>query len=157
MVERSVKVWSIEVPVPAAVAFSYLADVNRHAEWSPKPYWIDPPPELPLAVGSTFTSHGQIPGDTDHTNEVEILELDPPHTLVLASTERGERYVHRFDVTGTAAGCVITRTVDSPKPTGVLRLLFPVLFALLINPEVSKGMEMLRSKLSEQHDVETPE
>jgi hypothetical protein len=71
MAERSVKAWSIEVPVSAEVAFAYLADVNRHAEWSPKPYWIDPPPELPLVVGSTFTSHGHIPGDKNHTNEVE--------------------------------------------------------------------------------------
>ena len=114
---------------------------------------IDPPPGLPLAVGSTFTSHGHIPGDKDHTNEVEV-ELDPPHTLVLASTERGERYVHRFDVAGTTTGCVITRTVGSPRPTGVLPLLFPLLFALLINPEVSKGMDMLRSKLSETPNVQ---
>jgi uncharacterized protein YndB with AHSA1/START domain len=152
MAERSVKAWSIEVPVSAEVAFAYLADVNRHAEWSPKPYWIDPPPELPLVVGSTFTSHGHIPGDKNHTNEVEVVEFDPPHTLVLASTERGDRYLHRFDVVRTASGCEITRTVDSPKPTGVLGLLFPLLFVLLIKPEVSKGMEMLRSKLGERQD-----
>ena len=156
MAERSVRSWSIEVPVSAEVAFSYLADVSRHSEWSPKSFWIDPPPELPLAVGSTFTSHGHIPGDKDHTNDVEVVEYDPPRALVLASTERGERYVHRFEVVDTASGCAITRTVDSPKPTGIFGLLFPVLFHLLIKPEVSKGMEMLRLKLSEpQNDAPT--
>ncbi|HVR33198.1 MAG TPA: SRPBCC family protein [Acidimicrobiia bacterium] len=149
MAERSVKAWSIDVPVTADIAFAYLADVTRHAEWSPKPYWIDPPPELPLAAGSTFRSHGHIPGEKDHVNEVEVVEFDPPHTLALVSAERGDRYVHRFDVVGTASGCEITRTVDSPKPAGVLGFLFPVLFALLIKPEVSRGMEMLRSNLSQ--------
>jgi uncharacterized protein YndB with AHSA1/START domain len=149
MAERSVKAWSIEVPVTADVAFAYLADVTRHAEWSPKPYWIDPPPELPLAVGSRFTSHGRIPGDRDHVNEVEVVEFDPPHTLVLESAEMGDRFVHRFDVVATATGCEITRTVDGPKPTGVLGFVFPVLFALVIKPGVSKGMGMLRSNLSQ--------
>src|SRR5690606_16228763 len=96
--QRMVEAWSIEVPVPASLAFAYLADVTRHGEWSPKPYWIDPPPPMPLAVGARFTSHGSRPGDKDHTNEVEAIELDPPRTLVLASHDRGARYVHRFDV-----------------------------------------------------------
>lgn len=148
--ERFVREWTIEAPVSPDVAFAYLADVSRHAEWSPKPYWIDPAPELPLVVGSTFTSHGQIPGDKDHTNEVEVIELDPPRTLTLKSTERGEVYLHRFDVVEAAPRCEITRIVDSPKPTGLLGLLFPVIFALVIRPEVSKGMQMLRDRLTEQ-------
>jgi hypothetical protein len=60
--------------------------------------------------------------------------------------------LHRFDVVRTASGCEITRTVDSPKPTGVFGFVFPLLFVLLIKPEVSKGMEMLRSKLNERRD-----
>lgn len=152
MAKRSVRSWTVEVPVSPEVAFAYIADVQRHAEWSPKPYWIDPPPPLPLSVGSTFTSHGRIPGDKDHTNVVEVVDIDPPHSLTLASTERGERYVHRFDIVATASGSEITRTVDSPEPTGLLGVLFPVLFALVIEPDVSKGMEMLRSNLTRGED-----
>ena len=46
------------------------------------------------------------------------------------------------------------RTVDAPKPTGFLALLFPVIFVLFIKPEVEKGMRMLQENVSNLSRVE---
>ena len=148
MPDRSVKSWTIEVDASPEVAFQYLSDVGRHAEWSPKPYRVDPVPELPLQQGVTYQSYGVVPGDKDHANEVEVTVVDAPHRLVLTSTDKGEHYVHRFDIEASGRGSRVTRTVEAPQPTGFVRLIFPLIFAVFINPEVSKGMNMLKSNLA---------
>lgn len=152
MAERTAKSWTIEAEVAPEVAFGYVADVARHAEWSPKPYRVDPAPSLPLKQGSRFRSIGQVPGDREHANDVEVTTVDAPRVLVLTSTDKGERYVHRFDVEGIGGGSRITRTVDAPMPTGFVRLIFPLIFALFIKPEVDKGMRMLQENLNTRSD-----
>ncbi len=148
MPDRSVKSWTIEVEAPPEVAFQYLSDVGRHAEWSPKPYRVDPVPEMPLQQGVTYQSYGVVPGDKDHANQVEVSLVNAPRRLVLTSTDKGEQYVHQFDVEASGGGSRITRTVEAPQPTGFVRLIFPLIFAIFINPEVSKGMNMLKANLA---------
>ncbi|MEO8107550.1 MAG: SRPBCC family protein [Actinomycetes bacterium] len=148
MPDRMTKSWSIEAAVPPEVAFQYLSDVSRHADWSPKPYRVDPIPEMPVQQGATFQSYGVVPGDKDHANQVVVTLVDAPHTLVLTSTDKGKQFVHRFDVEALGARSRITRTVESPQPTGFVRLIFPLVFAVFINPEVSKGMNMLKTNLA---------
>jgi uncharacterized protein YndB with AHSA1/START domain len=148
MSDRTTKSWTIETDSTPEVAFAYLSDVGRHAEWSPKPYRVDPVPGLPLQQGSTYQSFGVVPGDKQHANNVEVTLVDAPHRLVLTSTDKGEQYVHRFDVEASGRGSRITRTVEAPQPKGFVRLVFPLIFALFINPEVSKGMTMLKTNLT---------
>jgi len=148
MPERMAKSWTIETQVPPEVAFTYVSDVGRHAEWSPKPYRVDPVPALPLQLGSSFQSYGSVPGDKEHANHVEVSVVDAPRMLVLTSTDKGEQYVHRFDIEALGGGSRITRTVEAPKPTGFVRLIFPLIFALFIKPDVDKGMRMLKGNLA---------
>jgi uncharacterized protein YndB with AHSA1/START domain len=146
--KRMLTTFVIEAQASPEKAFDYLVDVTKHSDWSPHPFRIDPPPALPITEGSTFVSHGRVPGDKDHTNRVTVTELDPPRLLVLTSEDRGEEFIHRFEVAATAHGCRVSRTVDSPKPTGLLGVTFPVIFALVIKPDVNKGMELLRRQLN---------
>ena len=148
MSERMVTTFVIDAPVAAAKAFEYIADITKHSEWSPGPYWIDPPLVMPITEGSSFVSHGHVPGDKNHTNRVVVTELNPPRVLVLTSEDRGQHFVHRFEVTPTQDGCRVSRTVDSPKPTGLLGLVFPLIFAVAIKPDATKGMDNLRQRLT---------
>ncbi|MEO8330194.1 MAG: SRPBCC family protein [Candidatus Nanopelagicales bacterium] len=152
MPDTSVKSWTIETEVSPEVAFEYLSDVGRHAEWSPKPYRVDPVPELPLQQGVAYQSYGAVPGDKDHANQVEVTLVDAPHRLVLTCSDKGEQYVHQFDIASFGGGSRITRTVEAPRPTGFVRLIFPLIFAMFINPEVSKGMKMLKANLTSLRD-----
>ncbi len=148
MQKRMVKSWTIETTVTPERAFGYLADVEKHAEWSPKPYRVEPAPSMPLKVGCTFRSYGSIPGDKEHANDVEVTEINGPRRLTLTSTDKGDRYVHCFGVEPVDGGARITRLVDSPMPTGVVGLFFPIIFALFIRPDVDKGMRMLQENLN---------
>jgi uncharacterized protein YndB with AHSA1/START domain len=148
MSNRMIKSWSVEVKTQPGRAFEYLTDIAKHAEWSPKPFRVEPVPTLPLKHGDKFQSFGWAPGDKDHVNDVEVTDIDSPRRLVLTSIDDGKRYVSQFDVEATDHGARITRTVDAPKPTGMMALLFPLIFVLFIKPEVEKGMQMLQENLS---------
>ena len=148
MSDRATNSWTIEVATPPQVAFQYLTDIGRYPEWSPKPYRVDPVPSQPLEQGVTFQSFGVVPGNKVHANQVEVTVVDAPHRLVLTSTDKGEKYVHQFDVEPSEGGSRITRTVDAPQPKGFVRLIFPLIFAVFINPEVTKGMKMLQANLA---------
>jgi len=154
MPDRMIKSWTIEAKVRPELAFAYLTDISKHAEWSPKPFRVEPVPTLPLKQGDKFRSFGSVPGDKDHANDVEVTAIDSPRQLVLTSIDKGKRYVSTFDVEGTGGGTRIRRTVDAPKPTGLLALLFPVIFVLFIKPEVEKGMRMLQENVSNLSRVE---
>lgn len=154
MSDRMIKSWAIEAKVEPPLAFDYLTDVAKHAEWSPKPFRVEPVPTLPLRQGDKFRSFGWAPGDKDHVNDVEVTGIDAPRRLELTSIDNGKRYVSRFDVEATDDGARITRTVDAPKPTGFMALLFPVIFVLFIKPEVERGMRMLQENLGELSRVE---
>ena len=62
MSERSVNRFTITIDRTPEDVFDYLADVSRHAEWSPKPYRVEGT-SGPVKVGDTFASIGTIPGD----------------------------------------------------------------------------------------------
>lgn len=144
---RIVKTWTVRANRPVEEVFTYLADVSRHPEWSPKAMRVEDVPGQ-VAKGTRFTSYGWVPGDKEHRNEVEVTELDPPTRMVLVSREEGgEEFVNTFELTPVGAGTTITRTMDMPKPSGPMGLIFPLAVALVAVPGVQKGMEKLRANL----------
>jgi uncharacterized protein YndB with AHSA1/START domain len=135
--------WTVEVNRSPQEVFDYLADVTKHAEWSPKPYRIEGL-SGPVGMGTTFTSFGWIPRDKDHRNDVEVTEWNPPSALTLTSTEKGEKIVNRFVLTPTGSGTRVERTMDMPKPPGVVGAIFPLFLGAFIKPAVQKGMNMFK-------------
>jgi uncharacterized protein YndB with AHSA1/START domain len=142
----------VDVDRPPAEVFAYLADVARHGEWSPRPWHAEGlTAGAPVSVGTRFTSYGWLPGDKQHRNEVEVTALEAPTRLVLTSTDAGEQFVNTFTVTPRGSGSRVDRTMDSPLPGGFIGLVFPVLRALLIKPDVAKGMRKLGANLEAAH------
>jgi uncharacterized protein YndB with AHSA1/START domain len=148
MAGRKQLVTSVTIGRPPAEVFDYLADVRKHAEWSPKPYRVEGV-DGPVTKGSTFTSYGWVPRDSDHRNDVEVTEFDPPSRLVLRSQEKDQFFVNTFELSAEGAGTKVVRTMDMPNPGGVMALLLPVLVAGLIKPGVQKGMNMLKDNLEQ--------
>ena len=146
MAGRSTNSWSIYVNRPPAVVFDYVSDVSKHAEWSPKPYRAEGT-SGPVDTGDTFTSIGTIPGDKNHRNEVTVTECSPPTRLVLDSVERGEHFVNTFELEPQGDGTLLTRSTDAPNPPFPLSLVFPLIMAAFIKPDVKKGLNNLKAKL----------
>lgn len=148
MAGRSTSTFSTTIDRPPDVVFAYLADVSRHSEWSPKPYRVEGS-SGPVQVGDTFTSIGTVPGDKNHRNEVTVTEVSPPSRLVLDSLEKGEHFINTFELEAVGAGTRLTRLVDAPQPSFPLSLVFPMIMAFAIRPDVEKGLRNLKAHLEQ--------
>jgi len=126
--------------------FAYLADVQKHGEWSPKAYRVEGV-EGPVQLGSKFTSWGWVPKDADHRNEVEVTSFDPPRTIEFTGREKGEDFRNTYVLIPAVSGTRIDRTLDFPKPGGFGGVMFPLVMGGFIKPATNKGMKMLKAKL----------
>lgn len=140
---RATVTTSVVVPRPAERVFALLADIHRHAEWSPKKFRVENV-SGPVRQGTTFTSYGWLPGHPDHRNDVEVTEFEPPSRLVLVATDRGEQFVNTFVLTPQDGGTRVDRSLDLPRPAGVVGALFPIVAARVIRPDLHKGLQKLK-------------
>jgi uncharacterized protein YndB with AHSA1/START domain len=148
MARRATVVSSVQIQCPPAQVFDYLTDVARHAEWSPKAYRVEGMTAGQHVVeGAHYTSYGWLPNDKNHRNDVEATAVQSPRRLVLTSTDGTERFVSTFALSGAASGTVLERTMDMPRPGGLVGALFPLLIAFLIKPDVTKGLNKLKATL----------
>jgi uncharacterized protein YndB with AHSA1/START domain len=146
MTKRVVANFTISIDRTPDVVFDYLTDVARHAEWSPKPFRVEGSPGR-VKAGDTFASVGTIPGDKNHRNEVNVTDCSPPRRLVLEADEKGGRFINIFELETEGTGTRVTRTMDAPRPGFPLSVVFPVLMATFIRPDVNKGLRNLKARL----------
>jgi uncharacterized protein YndB with AHSA1/START domain len=146
MAQRSVASFTTTIDRSPAVVFDYIADVGKHAEWSPKPFRVEGSSGR-VNVGDTFTSVGTILGDKNHRNEVTVTECSPPRRLVLDSLEKGEHFINSFELEPDGSGTRLTRTTDAPKPPFPLSVVFPLIMSAVIRPDVQKGLRNLKATL----------
>lgn len=145
---------AVFVDLPPEQVFAYVADVSRHGQWSPKDFRVT---DLPLAgelvVGSTFTSYGQLPGRTDHRNDVRVVELEPPERIVLESTDASGTYRSTFVVTARGDGSTVLRELEMPRPGGLLGVTMPLFIRTVLGRDMSKGLRNLATRLRSQPRV----
>jgi uncharacterized protein YndB with AHSA1/START domain len=139
--------WTVSVRRPPEEVFAYLADFDRHAEWSPKPFRIEAKTDGPVGVGSKFHSTGWIPGDSKHENDVEVTECASPSRLAWSSYEGGQTFTNVFVLSPQDGGTRVERTLDMPKPSGVVGVVFPLVSRFVVKPGVQKGLDMFKANL----------
>ena len=137
---------TIVVQRPQPEVFEYLTQVNRHGEWSPKPWRVEDDPG-PLTLGTKFTSYGPIPGDKDHRNEVEVTVSTPPSRLRWETNEKAGHFVNTFVLTPEGSETRVERTFEFPEPKGFIRVIFPLISLLLIRPNFHKGLSLFKQRL----------
>ena len=147
---RSTVTATVEIDRSPDEVFTYLADVSRHHEWSPKAFRVEGVAPGPVAAGDTYTSTGVIPGDKNHGNDVTVVEVSTPTRLVLDSAEKGEHFINTFDLTLVDHSKTrLTRTLDMPQPGFPLSLALPLIKGLLIKPDLTKGLNRLKANLEQ--------
>jgi uncharacterized protein YndB with AHSA1/START domain len=137
--------FEITIDAPAARVWPWVADLGKHAEFSPTPYSVEWIGGEPNAVGSRYRSVGVIPGDKHHVNEGEILENDSPRRFVLRAYDKQGRYLNTFDLTPQGEGTKVTHRLDFEEMHGPAALMAPVLFPLLGKRQIRARMAMLKS------------
>jgi len=139
---------SVHVERPPTEVFDYLADVARHGEWSPKAYRVEGVAVgHQVTAGERFTSYGWLPGDKDHRNDVEVTAVQAPSRRALSSTDKGQLTRNTFTVAADGSGSRVERVMEVQRPGGVVGVVFPLIAALLIRPDIAKGLARLRSNL----------
>jgi uncharacterized protein YndB with AHSA1/START domain len=137
---------TVDVDRPPAEVFAYLADVARHGEWSPRPMRVEGvAPGTAVAAGTRFTSYGWLPNDKNHRNDVEVTGFEAPTRLDLTSTEGDDKFFNTFTVAPSGAGSRVERTMDMPRPGGLVGVAFPLLLAALIKPDLAKGLRAMKA------------
>ena len=78
----------VTIQAPPDVVWPWISRLEKHVEWSNKPYRVEWISGEPNAVGSRYRSVGWIPGDKDHVNEGTITEIVPNERFALEADDK---------------------------------------------------------------------
>jgi uncharacterized protein YndB with AHSA1/START domain len=131
---------------PEAV-WPWVAELEKHSEWSPKPYLVQRVSGTPGSVGSTYRSEGWIPGDSTHVNTVEITEVVPGERLVLRADEEMGSFHNAYRLAPVDGGTQVTYELVFPPLKGAQKLMLALLFPLVGKPNIRKRMRLLKAKV----------
>jgi uncharacterized protein YndB with AHSA1/START domain len=139
--------FAVTIDAPVEAVWPWVADLGKHAEWSPKPYAVEWIEGEPNAVGSRFRSVGAIPGDKQHANEGEIAESTRPERFAVTSHDKQGRYSNVITLVPDASGTKVTLRLDFVEMHGVAALLLPVVFPLVGKKDGRARMAMLKQRV----------
>src|SRR5690349_6217414 len=139
-----VKTYSVLAKTTPEKAYAYLADIGKHAEWSPDNLKVSGPGTP--AVGAKYETVGHLQGKPN-TSTVEITDLRPSSRVAFTSTDKMSSWLHEFTLTPDGGGTRIDRKVSVIKAPLMLSVVFPILHPFVIGPGNMKSMNMLKEKL----------
>jgi len=145
----SAPTWTVTVNAPAEKVWPFVADVGKHAAWSPKAYRMEWLVGEPNAVGSTFRSHGWLPNDKDHQMEGRVTVNEPMTRFEVVSSDDGTaatEWTNRYDLTAQGGSTTVVKTTSVPPMKGFGKIAFAIAFPLIVKPGVQKGMDLLKAK-----------
>jgi uncharacterized protein YndB with AHSA1/START domain len=134
------------IDAPPATVWPWIGQLEKHAEWSPKSYRVELVSGEPGAVGSRYRSVGWVPGDKEHTNEVEIVAMVPEQRLELKSEDPQGTFTNTYALRPAGNGTEVTYDIVFPEMKGLLRLMLPVLFPLIAKTDIRKRLDLLKQK-----------
>jgi uncharacterized protein YndB with AHSA1/START domain len=124
----------------------WVGDLSKHPEWSPHPYTVECVSGEANQVGSRYHSVGWVPGDKNHSNDVEITEAVPGSRLVLRADDAQGSFTNTYTLRPVDSSTEVTFDLVFPKMTGMNALLVPVLFPLVGKADIRKRMQLLKVK-----------
>ena len=141
---------SITIQATPDVVWPWIADLGRHAAWSPKPYKVDLVSGEPGTVGARYRSVGVIPGDKDHTNDVEIIDVVPGQRFVLVGSDANGPHQNIYTLRASGTGTEVTHQLVFPEMKGVAKVLLPVLFPLVGKSDMRRRLRLLKTAIETQ-------
>lgn len=75
-----------------------------------------------------------------------IARAQPPARFAFTAYEKSQPFKHKFILTAAPEGTKVERTVDSPEPTGFLRVIYPILWPVVIKPGVQRDLESFMAR-----------
>ncbi|MGH9020953.1 MAG: SRPBCC family protein [Acidimicrobiales bacterium] len=122
----------------------WVADITRHAQWSPRPYRVELVSGEPNSVGARYQSVGWVPGEKDHEMDVEVTEVVPFERFHLVAHDALGDFDNLFTFRARGPGTVVTFRLEFPPMTGLAAFMVPLLFPLVGKADCRKRMRMLK-------------
>ncbi len=138
------------VQAPLQSVFDYVSDLTRHPEWSGGQLKIEEVTPGPIAVGKEYISRGEVAGQKDRPNKVQIMEYKSPHRFGFAANDPDfGRVSHIFTFTEQEGGVLVERVMAlSLNP--IVALLFRFfIYPLIGSPSMDKSLTLLKRKLEQ--------
>ncbi len=139
--------FSVTIQSPPETVWPWIAQLDKHAEWSPKPYRVELVSGEPNTVGSRYRSVGWVPGDKNHANDVEITDVITNSRFALLAHEASGTFENTYDLRPSGSGTEVTFHLVFPQMQGVAAFLLPVLFPLTAKPDNRKRLALLKTKV----------
>ena len=137
--------FSVTIAASPETVWPWISQLDKHVEWSPKPYSIEWISGEPNAVGSKYRSVGWIPGDKNHVNEGEITEVIPNQRFALRADDKQGSFANTFVLKPSGDGTEVTFSLVFPEMKGVMAAMVPVAFAMMGKPDIRKRMAKLKA------------
>ena len=138
---------SVSIDAPAEAIWPWIADLTKHAEWSPKPYTVQLTSGTAGEVGSTYSSVGFVPpSDKNHKNEVEITQVTPFSKFIFRSHDENGYFINTFTLKAVGNSTEVTFQHDFPKMKGAGRILLPLLLPSVGKRDGLVRLGMLKAK-----------
>ncbi len=138
--------FTIKIKAAPEVVWPWISQLDKHPQWSPKPYQVEFVSGVPNSVGARYKSIGWVPGDKNHGNEVEITEVVTNSRFALDAHDEGGVFQDFYDLRPTSEGTEVTFTLVFPKMKGLSAILVPILFPLVGKADIRKRMGMLKTR-----------
>ncbi len=139
--------FSVKIQASPEVVWPWVGQIERHGEWSPKPYQVDRLSGEADAVGSRYRSVGWVPGDKNHRNDVEITEVVPQQRLVLRADDPQGPFESTYTLRPVDGGTEVTFHLVFPPMKGLAAFLVPVLFPLVGKADNRKRLALLKTRV----------
>lgn len=139
--------FSVTIQAVPEVVWPWVGQLDKHAEWSPKPYLIELVSGEPNTVGSRYRSVGWIPGDKEHANDVEITEVVPQERFALRADEAQGSFQNTYTLRRLDDATEVTFRLVFPPMKGISAVLVPVLFPLVGKADIRKRMNLLKARV----------
>ncbi|MBI2856540.1 MAG: SRPBCC family protein [Chloroflexi bacterium] len=151
---------SIYIAAPPARVFAYLADVERHVEWSGSLSFglerVERASPGPLGAGSVFKSTGRLSSRAGVEDTSTVTQLEPGRRLAWETVSEGPRQRHVFlwcytlgpEGQGTRLTYILEARRFRPMP---LHLWFPPLLWMVdrgvFGREMEAGLDKIKKVL----------
>ena len=130
-----------------AVVFTYLSDVNNHAQWAGHQLEVTPKSAGPIEVGSAFETVGHQFGEQPGT--VTITELVPNSKIVYESDGKVGHFRHGFVIKDNGDGTsLVTKTMEMIEVKSLpLKVLRPIVSSFIAPKGLDGDLQRIKEKL----------
>jgi uncharacterized protein YndB with AHSA1/START domain len=139
--------FNVTVQAPPASVWPWVSRLEKHLEWSTKPYTVEWLSGEPNTVGSRYRSVGWVPGDKSHVNEGEIVASVRDERFALRADDPLGPFENTYTLRPAGGGTEVTFRLVFPQIGGPKGAVAAVLFATIGKSDIRRRMQMLKQKV----------